>query len=142
MPLPSIKHAIGSWYVRKIPFSFPDVDSGKLGLNSGAQSSDQQSWHISTSVTLLADIPIIARAPIDIPPTFGSAVAPRQYSLVLWAKISGAKVKDFRLEVPLQIVYDMEKGRDKYNSYMAKLLPGRRDSSIQHSSHEVSELWI
>ena len=48
--------------------------------------------------------------PIDLPdglhPSFCSALASRQYSLILRIKVIGAYVKAFLLEVPLQLVYN------------------------------------
>ena len=137
MPLPPVKHVIRSWSVQSIPFPTPGADSGERRLSSEAPTSNQQqSKNIPTSAVLLADVPVVARVPMDLPPSFCSAVASRQYSLVLKGKISGAYVKDFVLEVPLQIVYNIEKGHD--NPYVVESLPCDDDSSIQDSPPRVS----
>ena len=137
MPLPPVKHVIRSWYVQSIPFPSLGADSGERRLGSDAQRSDQQqSENMPTCVILHANVPIVARVPMDLPPSFCSAVASRQYSLILKGKISGVHVKDFVLEVPLQIVYNIEKGHDEYSSYVVESLPCDDDSSIQESPPE------
>ena len=137
MPLPPVKHVIRSWFVQSIPFP-TGADSGERRLGSDAPTSDQQqSKNIPSSAILLADVPVVARVPMDLPPSFCSAVASRQYSLVLKGKISGAYVKDFVLEVPLQIVYNIEKGHD--NSYIVGSLPCDDDSSTQDPPPRVSQ---
>ena len=43
--------------------------------------------------------------PAGLPPTFCSVTASRQYSLIFRIKVSGSSVKDFLLEVPVQVIY-------------------------------------
>ena len=62
-------------------------------------------WHSEISFTV--------KLPNDITPTFCSAIAARQYSLVILLKASGVSVENFVLEVPIQLV-----------STPAHLLPG------------------
>lgn len=139
IPLPPVKHIIRSWSVQSIAFPSLGADSSERRLSSDAQISyQQQSKNIPTSAFLFTNVPIVARVPMDLPPSFCSAVASRQYSLVLRAKISGAHVKDFVLEVPLQIVYNIEKSHNKHNSDVVKSLLCDDDSPIQDSTPRVS----
>jgi hypothetical protein len=125
MALSSVKHAIASCHIQSIPFPYPGADSSDCRLGSNAQRSDQQqSEKMPASAVLLANAPIIAVVPMGLPPSFCSAVASRQYSLLLKGKISGVHVKDFELEVPLQLVYNIETDDD--------------DSSIQEPPPRVS----
>jgi len=127
MPLPHVKHVIRAWFVQSTTFPPLGADFSERRLGSDVQTLDQQeSKKMPTSVILLANVPIVARVPMDLPPSFCSAVASRQYSLVLKGKISGTHVKDFVLEVPLQIVYNIKNGH--------------HNSSVQDSPSQVSYL--
>jgi hypothetical protein len=141
IPLPPVKQVIRSWSVEGIALPSLEADSGGRRLSSDAQTSDQElSRDMPTSLFLLANVPIVARVPMDLPPSFCSAVASRQYSLLLKAKISGAHVKDFVLEVPLQIVYNIDNGHNKHNPSVAESLLSDSDSTIQGSTPRVSSL--
>jgi len=71
------------------------------GTPRGTNQAEIWSSHIS--------IPIVI--PSQLPPTFCSAIASRQYSLIMQIKISSVSIKDFVLELPLQIVYSPQQAR-------------------------------
>ena len=141
MPLPPVKHPIRSWHIQNVPPPSPGPESTQCRSGSDEQRSDQeQSRDMPTSVILLANVPIVAIVPMDLPPSFCSAVASRQYSLILKGKVLGVHVKDFVLEVPLQVVYDIGGGHDKYNSDEVDSLPCDVDASVQESTPRVVNL--
>lgn len=82
----------------------PSTDKGGIpGSTSGHDiypTRDRQSppteWQSEISFTV--------KVPNDVTPTFCSAIAARQYSLVILLKATGVNVKDFVLEVPIQLV--------------------------------------
>lgn len=137
MALPPVKHTVGSWKVQSAPLPYLEADFDQCKMSSDTQkSSQEQTESMSTSAILCASVPIIARVPMDLPPSFCSAVASRQYSLILKGKISGAYVKDFVLEVPVQIVYNINERHD--NAFIFELSNRNDDSDIQDFPHRVS----
>lgn len=144
MPLSPVKHVIQSWSPHSTLLPSSVVDCGQRRAISDAPVSDQQQSEQSpTSAIITANVPIVARVPSDLPPTFCSAVASRQYSLVLKAKISGLHVKDFVLEVPLQIVYDLEKFRRKSSTVeLPRYDDDDDDSSVNDPRPRVSLSWF
>lgn len=53
-------------------------------------------WHSEISFSI--------KLPNDVTPTFCSAIAARQYSLIILLKASGISIENFVLEVPIQLV--------------------------------------
>lgn len=51
-----------------------------------------------------SEISFTIKVPSDVSPTFCSAIASRQYRLIILLKAIGVHVKDFVLEVPIQLV--------------------------------------
>lgn len=55
--------------------------------------------------------------PPGLPPTFCSATASRQYSLIVRIRVSGIRINNFVLESPLQIVYSVQEGQKQSSTF-------------------------
>lgn len=119
--LSKVELSTSSWHARfvdDVPCYEDAVRSGSFASESSGMELDQASvtQHGSPLSTTLSNGPSALgawRTSIDIPmeltgslhPSFCSAVASRQYSIVVRVRVSGLSVKDFVLEVPLQVHY-------------------------------------
>ena len=82
--------------------------------------------------------------PSQLPPTFCSAIASRQYSLMVRFKVYGIAIDDFALEMPLQIVYCRKEGKwpnctsveaTRYNlteQALSAFDPSEHDRNVSH----------
>lgn len=53
----------------------------------------------------------------NLPPTFCSVTASRQYSLIMRIRVVGVSIKDFILEVPLQILYTPRESQERRSTF-------------------------
>ena len=117
--LSEVELSTSSWHARfvdDVPCYEDAVRSGSFAPGFSGMEFDQASvtQHDSLLSTTLSSGPSALgawRTSIDIPmeltgslhPSFCSAVASRQYSIILRVRVNGLSVKDFVLEVPLQV---------------------------------------
>jgi len=108
IPLKVDRYSANSWRYQLPdgvhPPSQADSTSFSTNHNSGhtpPQNIDLPSWSTDLSFPI--------QVPGGLHPSFCSALASRQYSLALRIKMMGANVKDFCLEVPLQLVYFLQR---------------------------------
>ena len=73
--------------------------------NKADGTSQREAGIALMDCALLAQITVTIQLPAGLPPSFCSAVVARQYSLIVECNIRGVRVENFRLELPLQIVY-------------------------------------
>ncbi|KAK5162680.1 uncharacterized protein LTR77_011254 [Saxophila tyrrhenica] len=118
-----VELSTSSWHARffdDVPCYEDAVGSGSFASGFSCMEFDRASvtQYGSPLSTTLSNGPSALGAwktSIDIPveltgslhPSFCSAVASRQYSIVVRVRVNGLSVKDFILEVPLQVHYKM-----------------------------------
>lgn len=83
--------------------------SGKSHLSSESSSSSKSYLLADGSGALTGTCQAALNLPVTVPgdilPTFCSAVASRQYSLIARIRVDGIRIQNFVLEVPLQITF-------------------------------------
>lgn len=95
--VPSYEDAVRSGSFSKSSDSSPLRRGSQSSTAPPTVSSSLRAWNTSLSVPVEFTGTLL--------PTFCSAVASRQYSVIARVRIKGAKVKEFVLEVPLQVHY-------------------------------------
>lgn len=73
--------------------------------------TDDSPWAWSTRLS----VPITVQP--NLPPTFCSVTASRQYSLIMRIRVAGVSIKDFILEMPLQILYTSRKSQERCSTF-------------------------
>lgn len=86
----------------------PSSQSVKSTMSGSGDASPSNSPSPPRSWSARICVPLVV--PADILPTFCSALAARQYSIITRTKISGIRTKPFILEVPMQMVYSPPEG--------------------------------
>ena len=107
------------------------VGSGKeSGALFTAEDSPQLWW-----TRLLMPIAVLP----NLPPTFCSVTASRQYSVITRIRVGGIRINKFVLEVPLQIVYAPRGGQEQSSTFSTqKLQPSFRSTSqLEEMLHEM-----
>lgn len=113
--LDSFKSGPSSWHIFGDSQSSSTLESRHVrdshGHDKVANSSNQAVSEACGPVTFQSIISTPVKVPGKLHPSFCSAVASRQYSLILRCKVKGVHSKDFALEVPVQILYAADEGQ-------------------------------
>lgn len=151
--LPSHTIVPSSWqYLRADQFpSYSDAvrNPSSIGLcgNQKSSESDLSLYHEALSQSQwLTTLEIAAETPASLIPTFCSAVASRQYSLLIRIKVSGVSVEKYILEVPLQLVYSPkdsgELGSSMETPEQTAMLSGEERNNAMVSSPRTQDLSV
>lgn len=74
----------------------------------------------------------------NLPSTFCSVTASRQYSLIMRIRVVGARIKDFVLEMPLQILYTHRKSQERRSTFSTyELQPSTSTSRLDEVLQET-----
>jgi hypothetical protein len=111
--------------------SSAEADRGSWKSERSAGVSTVGSAHVSEASFAMENSPKVwstrLSMPItvepNLPPTFCSVTASRQYSLITRIRVAGVRIKDFILEVPLQIVYAPKGGQKQSLTFSTHELP-------------------
>ena len=118
LPLVASEHVVGSWQESSkiCPHPLPSAQHSKdqarvrrSSLRPRRISQVPSRDTLDQTAMIEAILPVPIEIPGGLPPSFCSALASRQYSLILKCKVSKVHVRDFVLEVPLQVIYTLGK---------------------------------
>jgi hypothetical protein len=85
--------------------------SASVSTIESTPMAEDPPWAWSTRLS----VPITVQP--NLPPTFCSVTASRQYSLIMRIRVVGVSIKDFVLEVPLQILYTPRESQERRSTF-------------------------
>lgn len=124
LKLEQIRRSVTSWRFVETD-AVPPMDKYGIHQSTSGHKVYPIRDTLSPTAEWQSELSFAIRLPSDITPTFCSAIAARQYSLIILLKATGVYVKNTVLEVPIQVVSAPDR------SY---------SSDLQDESSELSEL--
>ena len=103
LKLEQIRRSLISWRFVETDAILP-IDEDGIGRSKSGHKINPTRDTLSPTAEWQSELSFTIRLPSDITPTFCSAIAARQYSLIILLKATGVCVKNFLLEVPIQVV--------------------------------------
>lgn len=115
LKLEQVNRSLTSWRFVETNAA-PSSDRGVIVRSTVGQQIHPLSNYPTPPAEWHSEISFSIKMPNDVTPTFCSAIAARQYSLIILLKASGISVENFVLEVPIQLVSASTPSNSVYRS--------------------------